>query len=63
MIKLFYMFTGLTKFVSWNCRGVSGRDTVARIKYLMRKLNPVIFCLVETRADDARLEKFCSKIN
>lgn len=56
------MFTGPTKLVSWNCGGISGRDTVSHIKHLMRKLNLIVFCLVETRADDARLEKFVPKL-
>ncbi|XP_039145509.1 uncharacterized protein LOC120282722 [Dioscorea cayenensis subsp. rotundata] len=48
--------------VCWNCRGVSSPDTTSRILYLLKKLKPAIFCLVETRANDNRLQRFCSKI-
>lgn len=56
------MIDNVFKIVCWNCRGVSGRDTSARIKQLMKQLNPFIFCLVETRADNSRLDIFCSKL-
>lgn len=54
--------TNITNIVCWNCRGISSRDTFTRIKFLMKKFKPLIFCLVETRADNGRLDKFCSKI-
>lgn len=56
------MFTNTTKMICWNYGGVSSRDTVSGILYLMKKFNPVILCLVETRANDERLERFCSKL-
>lgn len=43
-------------------QGLSGRDTTFRIKHLMKNLNPLVFCLVETKADNERLDKLCSKI-
>lgn len=56
------IFMDLTKIIYWNCRGVSSRDTTTRIFYLMRKFKPVIICLVETRTNDDRLQRFCSKL-
>lgn len=49
--------------ICWNCRGFSNRDTSSRIKFLMKKIKPLIFCLVETRADNGRLDKFCCKLS
>lgn len=40
-----------------------GRDTSARIFALITKLDPLICCLVETRADSLRLDRFSPKIN
>lgn len=48
--------------VYWNCRGVSSRDTISRILHMLKKFKPIIFCLVETRTDDARLSRFYSNI-
>lgn len=58
----FAMFTELTKIICWNCRGVSSRDATSRIFYLMKKFNLIMLCLVETRANDNRLQRFCSKL-
>ncbi|XP_039144058.1 uncharacterized protein LOC120281255 [Dioscorea cayenensis subsp. rotundata] len=44
-------------------KGISKRDSFSRIKFFMKKYKPLIFCLVETRADNGRLAKFCSKLS
>ncbi|XP_039132268.1 uncharacterized protein LOC120269046 [Dioscorea cayenensis subsp. rotundata] len=62
LLYMFDMIENKVKFVCWNCRGISGRDTSTRVKYLMKHHNPLIFCLVETRADHRRLDIFCSKL-
>lgn len=49
--------------LSWNYRGISSRETYIRLRQLLRKHNPTIFCLVETRADSARLNRFRSKLS
>lgn len=57
------MIDKITKLVCWNCRGVSGRDTSARIKHMMKSINPIFFCIVETRANSARLDSFSAKLD
>lgn len=47
------MFVG----IAW---GVSSQDTTSKIFHLM-KFKPIIFCLVETRGDDDKINKFYSK--
>lgn len=56
------LFMDLTKIMCWNCRGVLGRDTSTHIWHMIKTHNPLIFCLVETRADSVRLEKFCNRL-
>lgn len=56
------MFMDPQNIVCWNCRGVSSRDMISRILHLLKKFKPIIFCQVETRADDARLSRFYSNI-
>lgn len=56
-------FMDLTRKIYWNCKGIMGRDTSARIFALITKLDPLICCLVETRADSLRLDRFSPKIN
>lgn len=46
----------------WNCRGLSSRDTLARISRIIRHENISIFCLVETRANSNRISRFCSNL-
>lgn len=58
----FIMFTDHTKFICWNCRGVSSRDTTSRVLHLMNKFRPTLICLVETRTNDDRLQRFCAKL-
>lgn len=41
---------------------VSSRDTITRIRKLLKKYNPLVFYLVETRANEARLRRFCGKL-
>jgi len=57
------LFMDLTKIICWNCRRVSGHNTVSCIVNMMNKVNPLIFCLVETRANAGRLYHFCSELN
>ncbi|KAJ0967480.1 hypothetical protein J5N97_024397 [Dioscorea zingiberensis] len=47
--------------ILWNCRGVTGKDTVSRIFNLIKTYNLVLVCLVETRADTQRTRNFCKK--
>lgn len=56
------MIANMAKLICWNYRGLFGRDTSSCIKFLIRKFKPLIFCLVETWADNDRLDKFCSKL-
>lgn len=58
----FAMIDNTSKLVCWNCRGISGRDTSSCVRYMMKKINPIIFCLVETREDNGRINNFCSKL-
>lgn len=58
----FTMFIDPTKIICWNCQGVSSRYTTSRIFYLLKKFNPIMICLVETRVNDDRLQRFCSKL-
>lgn len=60
---IFSMIDNITKLVCWNYRGLSGRDTSSRIKYMMKNINPIIFCLVETCVDNNRLDSFCLKLD
>lgn len=62
ILSCFIMLTDPTKIVCWNCRGVSSQDTTSRIFHLMKKIKPIIFYLVETRADDDRINRFYSKL-
>ncbi|XP_039141957.1 uncharacterized protein LOC120279156 [Dioscorea cayenensis subsp. rotundata] len=51
------------KLCCWNCRGLSSRDTCARIFRLIHQDKLSILCLVETRANSDRISKFCSKLS
>lgn len=50
------------KFICWNYRGISARDTSARVFHLIKRFRPLIVCLVETRANSERVDRFCNKI-
>lgn len=58
----FLMFTELTKIICRNCRGVSSLDTTSRVFHPMKKYKPIMICLVETRTNDDRFQRFCSKL-
>lgn len=49
-----------TKIVCWNCRGLSSKATINRIRHLMQTLHPSLVCLVETRANADRADRFCA---
>ncbi|KAJ0963753.1 hypothetical protein J5N97_028875 [Dioscorea zingiberensis] len=51
------------KILCWNCRGSSNPGTLRRIKAFMLTNQVDIVCLVETRADVNRANKFCSKFS
>ncbi|KAJ0965278.1 hypothetical protein J5N97_026416 [Dioscorea zingiberensis] len=51
----------MMRVLQWNCRGASGRDTVDRIQWMLNNLDVTILCLVETRADNERISRFCEK--
>ncbi|KAJ0960379.1 hypothetical protein J5N97_001796 [Dioscorea zingiberensis] len=51
------------KILCWNCRGSSNPKTLNRIKSLIRRCQPDLVCLVETRADSNRIDNFCKKFN
>lgn len=55
-------FMDFRPIMCWNCRGVSGCDTISRIRRLLVKHKPLLCCLVETRADEVRLRRFCAKL-
>lgn len=50
------------KIICWNCRGISSRDTSSRVFRLIRTFKLVLVCLVETRADSGRVDRFCRKL-
>ncbi|XP_039123479.1 uncharacterized protein LOC120260105 [Dioscorea cayenensis subsp. rotundata] len=51
-----------TKLICWNYRGISSRDTSSRVFRIIQSHKPAVVCLVETRADSDRLDRFCRKI-
>ncbi|XP_039118690.1 uncharacterized protein LOC120254702 [Dioscorea cayenensis subsp. rotundata] len=50
------------KIICWNCRGISARDTSARVFRFIKKFKPQVVCLIETRANLERLDRFCKKV-
>lgn len=46
----------------WNCRGISARETSSRVLHIIKRHKSSLVCLVETRADNARLDCFCASI-
>lgn len=52
----------IAKFLCWNCRGLSARDTSDYIFKLIRIHKPSLVCLVETRANSGRIDRFRFKI-
>lgn len=48
--------------LSWNCRGLSTRDTLSRVFHLICQNKLVFVCLVETRANLDRVDRFCFKL-
>lgn len=52
----------IAKILCWNCRGISTGDTSSRVFCLIRTLKPLIVCLVETRANSDRVDRFCNKV-
>lgn len=63
ILFLLSIFMDSIKLICWKCRGVSGSDTTSQIKQMMRKSKPHIICLVETRANENRLNRFVSTID
>lgn len=51
------------KICCWNCRGLSSRETLARIFRIIRQDKLSMICLVETRANSERIGKFCSRLS
>lgn len=43
-------------------KGISSRDTSARLFRLIKTIKPLLVCLVETRADSSRVDRFCKKL-
>lgn len=58
----FILIMEISRLTCWNWKGSSGRYTFSWIFHLIKKFNPSIFGLVETRADDNRLDRFCLKL-
>lgn len=52
-----------TKIICWNCSGISAGDTSSRVLRLIRTHKPVVVCLVETRANFDRVDRFYRKIS
>lgn len=50
------------KIICWNCRGISAAGTFSRVLRLIRIYKPDIVCIVETRTDSDRVDRFCRKI-
>lgn len=47
--------------ICWNCRGLSSSATLHRIKKLIKDHNPQMVALVETRAKEPRILRFCKR--
>lgn len=50
------------KIFCWNCRGISNRSTMDRIRSTMAQINPNILCLLETKANTDRVHRFCDTL-
>lgn len=46
----------------WNYRGISEWETSSRVIYIIKQHKSSLVYLIETRADDARLDRFCAYI-
>lgn len=58
-----YLFSMIdTNIICWNCREISSRDTSSRVLRLIQKYKLMKVCLVETRANDDRFDRFCTKL-
>lgn len=58
----FFQFMLALKIICWNCRGLSSLDTSSRIIRFIHSEKPSLMCLVETRADAARVDRFANKL-
>ena len=45
----------------WNCMGVSRAETTNWIQNLLKKHNPYLVCLVESKAEASRVDRFYTK--
>lgn len=52
----------IANIICWNCRGISARDTSSQVFRFIRTFKPMLVCLVETRANSDRVDRFCKRI-
>lgn len=63
MLFSLFMIMINKKILCWNCRGILASETSARLFHLIRSHRPALVCLVETRANSPRVDKFCKNIS
>ena len=49
--------------ICWNCRGLSGNAPIDRIRNMIRTYKPAVVCLVESRANQERVERFVARFS
>lgn len=60
-ISLNMFSMNLAKILCRNCRGISDQDTFSWLFKLIKKLKPLLVCLVETNANSDWVDLFCKK--
>lgn len=50
------------KFVCWNCRGISLRDTSNKALDFIHKFKPLVVFFVKTKANEDRILRFCRRL-
>lgn len=55
------VFMHKANIICWNYRRISSKDTSTRVLHLIQKNRPMIICLVETRANSKRVDRFSVK--
>lgn len=63
IFSFFMKYIQMINVICWNCRGLSNLVTRNCIKDLLNKHKPQILCLVETRANEDRVLRFCNRMS
>lgn len=53
----------MVKIFTWNCRGISNTRSMDYIKDIMARLKPDFICLVETKSNSIRIQRFCARFS